>query len=68
MFSLQLNLSQDDATYSLTVELPAPIEFVLLQSNAPLQLIDVEKSSAVVSFSTCDPSVRYDSNKTIQIN
>lgn len=28
----------------------------MLQSNAPVQLIDVEKSSAVVSFSQCDPS------------
>ncbi|XP_055316781.1 Bardet-Biedl syndrome 7 protein homolog [Sitodiplosis mosellana] len=51
-----LSLSKEDASYSLTIEIPAPIEFVLLQSNAPVQLIDVEKSSAVVSFSRCDPS------------
>lgn len=52
-----MSLSKEDASYSLTIEIPAPIEFVLLQSNAPVQLIDVEKSSAVVSFSQCDPSV-----------
>lgn len=56
-FILQLSLSKEEASYSLTIEIPAPIEFVLLQSNAPVQLIDVEKSSAVVSFSQCDPSV-----------
>ncbi|XP_019539805.2 Bardet-Biedl syndrome 7 protein homolog [Aedes albopictus] len=47
-------LCQEDATYSLTIELPTPIEHVLLQCDAPINLIDVEKNSAVVSFSECD--------------
>lgn len=49
-----MTLSQDDASYSLSIEIPAPIEFVLLQCNAPIKLLDVEKSTAVVSFSKCD--------------
>ncbi|KAL9702503.1 hypothetical protein quinque_006021 [Culex quinquefasciatus] len=47
-------LCQEDATYMLTVEIPTPIEHVLLQCDAPINLIDVEKNSAVVSFSECD--------------
>lgn len=52
-------LCQDDATYSLTIEIPTPIEHVLLQCDAPINLIDVEKNSAVVSFSECDKMVKY---------
>ncbi|XP_058832796.1 Bardet-Biedl syndrome 7 protein-like [Topomyia yanbarensis] len=47
-------LCQEDATYALTIEIPTPIEHVLLQCDAPINLIDVEKNSAVVSFSECD--------------
>ncbi|XP_053685731.1 Bardet-Biedl syndrome 7 protein homolog [Sabethes cyaneus] len=47
-------LCKEDATYALTIELPTPIEHVLLQCDAPINLIDVEKNSAVVSFSECD--------------
>lgn len=46
-------LSQD-ASYLLSIEIPAPIEFVLLQCNVPIKLLEVEKSTAVVSFSKCD--------------
>ncbi|XP_055599136.1 Bardet-Biedl syndrome 7 protein-like [Uranotaenia lowii] len=49
-----LLLCQEDAIYMLTIELPTPIEHVLLQCDAPINLIDVEKNSAVVSFSECD--------------
>lgn len=48
-------LSNVDSSYTLSIELPAPIEFVLLQSNVPIELLDVEKNTAVVSFSKCDP-------------
>ncbi|XP_049544780.1 Bardet-Biedl syndrome 7 protein-like [Anopheles darlingi] len=47
-------LSKSDATYLLSLEIPTPIEHVLLQCDAPLSLLDVEKNSAVVSFSECD--------------
>lgn len=51
-------LSKDDASYHLTIEIPSPIEFVLLQSDVPIKLLDVDKNTAVVSFSTCEPMVR----------
>lgn len=54
---VQLHFSQDEASYLLTIEAPAPIEFALLQCNTPIQFMEVEKSSAVVSFSRCDPTV-----------
>uniref|UniRef100_A0A182QGI9 Bardet-Biedl syndrome 7 protein homolog n=1 Tax=Anopheles farauti TaxID=69004 RepID=A0A182QGI9_9DIPT len=47
-------LSKDDATFLLSLEIPTPIEHVLLQCDAPITLLDVEKNTAVVSFSECD--------------
>ncbi|XP_058065445.1 Bardet-Biedl syndrome 7 protein homolog [Anopheles bellator] len=47
-------LSKSDATYLLSLEIPTPIEHVLLQCDTPINLLDVEKNSAVVSFSECD--------------
>lgn len=48
-------LCQDDASYLLSIETLTAIDHVLLQSNIPLDLLDVEKNSAVVSFSKCEP-------------
>ena len=31
------------------------LEHVLLHSDVPVDLLDVEKNSAVVSYSTCNP-------------
>ncbi|XP_040570762.1 BBSome complex member BBS7 [Lepeophtheirus salmonis] len=57
--SLKVNdhlvLSQADASYVLSLEIQTSIDNVLLQSEVPLDLLDVEKNSAVVSYSTCDP-------------
>ena len=39
------------------MECQAPIDNVLLTSDVPIDLLDVEKNSAVVSYSTCDPEV-----------
>ncbi|KFB50077.1 AGAP011899-PA-like protein [Anopheles sinensis] len=47
-------LCKDDATFLLSLEIPTPIEHVLLQCDAPISLLDVEKNTAVVSFSECD--------------
>lgn len=52
----QMVLSQD-GSYTLSIELPAPIEFVLLQSDVPVELLDIDKNSAVVSLSKSDPMV-----------
>lgn len=54
-----MNLSKTDASYILTIEVPAPIDNILLQSEVPIDLLDVEKNSAVVSFSEADPKVRF---------
>ena len=53
-----MTLSKEDASYLLTIEVQTPIDNVMLQSDVPVDLLDVEKNSAVVSYSTCDQSVR----------
>lgn len=50
-------LSKDDASYNLSIEIPAPIEFVLLQSDVPIKLLDIHKNTAVISFSKCSVMV-----------
>ena len=45
------------AKFNLSLECQAPIDNVLLTSDVPIDLLDVEKNSAVVSYSTCDPEV-----------
>lgn len=48
-------MSADDATYTLSIELPSPIENILVQSDVTaLEMLDVESNSAVVSKSDCD--------------
>ena len=42
---------QDDASYILTIEVAIPIDVVILQSDVPIDVMDSEKNSAVVSFS-----------------
>lgn len=54
----QMILSKEDASYNLSIEIPAPIEFVLLQSDVPIKLLDVDKNTAVISFSKCSAMVR----------
>lgn len=48
-------LNREDASYTLSLELQTPIDNVLLQSDVPVDLLDVEKNSAVVSYSACNP-------------
>uniref|UniRef100_T1IN54 Bardet-Biedl syndrome 7 protein homolog n=1 Tax=Strigamia maritima TaxID=126957 RepID=T1IN54_STRMM len=50
----KFTLNRDDASYNLSLEVQTPIDSVLLQSDVPIDLLDVEKNSAVVSFSTND--------------
>ena len=52
---------KDDYAFLLSLEAEAPIDNVLLQSDVNINLLDVEKNSAVVSHSTCHPQVS-DSN------
>ncbi|ODM95967.1 Bardet-Biedl syndrome 7 protein [Orchesella cincta] len=48
-------LNREDASYLLTLEVESPIDTILIQSDVPVDLLDVEKNAAVVSFSQCDP-------------
>ncbi|XP_026855175.1 Bardet-Biedl syndrome 7 protein [Electrophorus electricus] len=56
LFSIndRFTLCQDDASYTLTLEVQTAIDNLLLQSDVPIDLLDVDKNSAVVSFSECD--------------
>ncbi|XP_044749136.1 Bardet-Biedl syndrome 7 protein homolog [Coccinella septempunctata] len=46
-------LDKQYSTYTLTIEVPTAIDNILLQSDVKLDLLDVEKNSAVVSYSEC---------------
>jgi Bardet-Biedl syndrome 7 protein len=43
-------LNKELACYTLSLELVVPIEYVLLQSDVNVELIDVERNSAVISL------------------
>ncbi|KAJ9601052.1 hypothetical protein L9F63_000787 [Diploptera punctata] len=51
----KMTLCGEDASYSLTLEVQTAIDNVLIQSDVPVDLLDVEKNSAVVSYSACEP-------------
>lgn len=51
----RFQLNHGDASYTLSIEVQMPIDTILLQSDVPVDLLDVEKNSAVVSYSSCDP-------------
>ncbi|XP_053317390.1 Bardet-Biedl syndrome 7 protein [Spea bombifrons] len=50
----KFTLNREDASYSLILEVQMAIDNVLMQSDVPVDLLDVDKNSAVVSFSGCD--------------
>ncbi|XP_014451711.1 Bardet-Biedl syndrome 7 protein isoform X2 [Alligator mississippiensis] len=50
----KFTLNKDDSSYSLILEVQTAIDNVLIQSDVPIDLLDVDKNSAVVSFSGCD--------------
>ncbi|XP_076319591.1 BBSome complex member BBS7-like isoform X4 [Tachypleus tridentatus] len=56
-FSINDNfyLNHEDASYLLTIEVQTAIDNVLIQSDVPVDLLDSERNSAVVSYSACDP-------------
>eukprot|EP00069_Balaena_mysticetus_P019254 bmy_02485T0 len=54
----KFTLNKDDASYSLILEVQTAIDNVLIQSDVPIDLLDVDKNSAVVSFSSCDSEIR----------
>ena len=52
-------MSPLDASYLLTLEVEIAIDAVIIQSDIPLDLIDCERNSAVISFNekTSSPQV-----------
>ncbi|XP_026479274.1 Bardet-Biedl syndrome 7 protein homolog [Ctenocephalides felis] len=50
-----LVLSREDACYSLSLEAPTALDFVLIQSDVPIDLLDSPDTTAVVSKSECEP-------------
>jgi len=50
-----MELHKEDASYSLSVELDASIDNILIQSDTPIDLLETENNSAVVSLSACNP-------------
>ncbi|XP_072170884.1 BBSome complex member BBS7-like [Diadema setosum] len=50
----RFSLNRDDASYTLSIEVQVPIDNILLQSDVPIDLLDTEKNTAVVSYSACD--------------
>ncbi|XP_066595790.1 Bardet-Biedl syndrome 7 protein homolog [Prorops nasuta] len=52
----RMTLIKEEAAYSLSVELDTSIDNILIQSDTPVELLDVENNSAVVSLSVCNPN------------
>ncbi|KAL5459878.1 hypothetical protein EMCRGX_G033265 [Ephydatia muelleri] len=48
-------LNQDECWYTLSIELQVCIECVVLQSSVPVDIQEVDKSTAVISYSPPDP-------------
>jgi len=51
----KMTLNQTDASYILSMECQTAIDNILLHSDVPVDLLDIEKNSAVVSYSACKP-------------
>jgi Bardet-Biedl syndrome 7 protein len=53
----KFELNRDDASYTLSLSCDVPIDYVLLQCNVPVDLLDGHKNAAVSSYSECDENV-----------
>ncbi|KAJ8676518.1 hypothetical protein QAD02_012305 [Eretmocerus hayati] len=51
----RLTLDKESASYIFLLELDRPIDNILIQSDTPIELLDVEGNNAVMSLSKCDP-------------
>ncbi|XP_058807085.1 Bardet-Biedl syndrome 7 protein homolog [Phymastichus coffea] len=52
----RMTLNKEDASYSLVIELDRSIDNILIQSDTPIDMLDVEGNNAVMSRSSCDPN------------
>lgn len=53
----RFELNRDDASYVLSLESEMPIDNVLLQCDVPIDLLDSDKNSCVISYSDCNEMV-----------
>ena len=53
----KFELNKDDASYTLAIDTEVPIDNVLLQCNVPIDLLDSDKNSCVLSYSECEENV-----------
>ena len=57
----KFDLNRDDASYTLLIEAEVPIDNVLLQCDVPIDVLDSDKNSCVLSYSECDENVSLQS-------
>ena len=50
-------LNQDEGLYTLSIETECPLDMVVLQCDVPVDLQEVDKSMAAVSYTPPDPEV-----------
>lgn len=56
LVKLQFALDSKSATYILTLETPTAIDNILIECNVAINLLDVEKNTAVISHSEAPSS------------
>ncbi|OZC06562.1 hypothetical protein X798_06443, partial [Onchocerca flexuosa] len=54
----EFKLDKEAMCYTLIIELMIPIDFVILQSDVVIELLDVEKNSAIISITSPDGKSR----------
>jgi Bardet-Biedl syndrome 7 protein len=54
----RFELNRDDASYVLSLESEMPIDNILLQCDVPIDLLDSDKNSCVLSYSDCNENVK----------
>lgn len=50
-------LQKEDAVHFVVLECETDIDNVLIQSNIPIRLLDLDTNNAVVSYSNCESNV-----------
>lgn len=56
LVKFQFALDSKSATYTLTLETPTAIDNILIECNVAINLLDVEKNTAVISHSEAPSS------------
>ena len=64
----KFELNRDDASYMLTFETDVPIDNILLQCDVPIDLLDSDKNTCVMSTSECDDTVTRCNHNSFNLN